>query len=718
MNKLFPIFGVALALAACTQSPSTSSVPTTTVQSPRVELPIIAPSKPARHLGLIKVTLSGLNGQTQNLSAKQVSVQQIPNQQSPSKPGLSAKSLTLPDPTIGLAAVSFGSFTIGNRGVDGVRYVSATLKISNTGSNPVSNLSFVAASISSPESSTIAGTAVAVLSKFDGSPITDPNIAQAIKPTHHMVFDGTGASVDPKQAHMQIWSPTETAALGISGIDLLNYGYVAQNRNGGRSIPVGTDTGLVTLSVKMPLQATASDDPFSVALLLLMLEDSETRVTQSLEEQNDNASVAVRAAALGGSLGVGGVPAVVNTMVGSSYPGVGRFVCNVQTASGVTPAYLASVGVGSVTLNGSLPITINAPTTLNIEVRDTSLNVLNNIPVNSLDFTTSDPNTVVVENGLLVPKGVGSDTVATNVCGTNSNPLTVNVTGSLLANEIEANNSTGDADALYASNKKVGLNSSITGAITPLGDKDFYRLDLPSTQVVHLETFDAVGNDCFGNGMTTSLRLYDASGVQKYLDNNSGILGCSSLIVPLNAGTHYVSVEETGNNASLAAYRLRVSTATDLGDLENEANTIPPAALLETNGSIATATPVPLTTETVIFGNHQQNTDADYYAITVSAGKSLRAETIEGDSSETCESDDIDSRLTLFRADGTAIADDDDFGRGFCSKIDGSGAAPLQAGAKQLPAGTYYLRVAASSFGTTQTGPKGQFNYRLVLELR
>jgi hypothetical protein len=470
----------------------------------------------------------------------------------------------------------------------------------------------------------------------------------------------------------------------------------------------------------MPLQATASDDPFSVALLLLMLEDSETRVTQSLEEQNDNASVAARAAALGGSLGAGGVPAVVNTILGSSYPGVGRFVCNVQTASGVTPAYLASVGVGGIVLDGSAQtISINAPTTLNVEVRDTSLNVLNNVPLNSLSFESSNPNTVRFENGILTPTGVGSTFVRVGVCDTiYSDFLTVNVTGTVLTNEVEANNSTGDADAIHASNKKVSPNSSINGAITPVGDKDFYRFDLPSAQVVHLETFDGVGNDCIDLGMTTTLRLYDASGVQKYSDLGSGILACSSLIVSLNAGTHYVSVEENGNDASLTAYRLRMSTATDLGDLENEANSIPPAVLLETNGSIATATPVPLTAETVIFGNHQQNTDADYYAFTVPAGKSLRAETIEGDSSETCESNGIDSRLTLFRADGTAIADDDDAGRGWCSKIDGSGAAPLQLGAKLLPAGTYYLRVAASFSTTTQTGPASQFNYRLVLELR
>jgi hypothetical protein len=48
--------------------------------------------------------------------------------------------------------------------------------------------------------------------------------------------------------------------------------------------------------------------------------------------------------------------------------------------------------------------------------------------------------------------------------------------------------------------------------------------------------------------------------------------------------------------------------------------------------------------------------------------------------------------------------------------IDGTGVTPLHAGAKNLPGGTYYLQVRASSF--SQSGVNGQFDYRLAITVR
>ena len=64
------------------------------------------------------------------------------------------------------------------------------------------------------------------------------------------------------------------------------------------------------------------------------------------------------------------------------------------------------------------------------------------------------------------------------------------------------------------------------------------------------------------------------------------------------------------------------------------------------------------------------------------------------------------------------LVDDDDQGRGYCSKIDGSGTTGANAGAHNLTAGIYYLQVRASSFSGTQTGPDGQFDYRLAVTVR
>jgi hypothetical protein len=95
----------------------------------------------------------------------------------------------------------------------------------------------------------------------------------------------------------------------------------------------------------------------------------------------------------------------------------------------------------------------------------------------------------------------------------------------------------------------------------------------------------------------------------------------------------------------------------------------------------------------------------------------VRLEIIEGDRAvETCESNGIDSRLTLFSPALVQLEDDDDAGRGFCSLLDGTGTAPLDPLAHTLAAGTYFVQVRASSF--SQAGAAGQFTYRLVATVR
>jgi hypothetical protein len=105
-------------------------------------------------------------------------------------------------------------------------------------------------------------------------------------------------------------------------------------------------------------------------------------------------------------------------------------------------------------------------------------------------------------------------------------------------------------------------------------------------------------------------------------------------------------------------------------------------------------------------------TDEDYFEITVPAGGSIRAEVVEG-GAETCESNEVDSTLTLFNGGGTVLAQDTDAGRGACSKIDGTGTMPANAGARALAAGKYYLRVSSPS----NMSP-GLFDYRLQVTVR
>lgn len=269
--------------------------------------------------------------------------------------------------------------------------------------------------------------------------------------------------------------------------------------------------------------------------------------------------------------------------------------------------------------------------------------------------------------------------------------------------EIEPNGTSAQADAtgIVATG-----NALFGGVIGNIGDQDRFRLDLAAPQVIRFETFSAVGV-CL-NGITTTLRIFNAAGAQLATDTNSGIANCSAIMFPLPAGTYYVQVEETGNNSAIPTYLLEIAVQTDTG-VETEPNEDLLSADLNLAGGGS---------ELYVFGDHSMEVDSDYYAIDVPvSGSSIRVEVIEGDRAiETCESNGVDSRVTLYNSAGVQLEDDDDSSRGFCSLIDGTGTVPLDAGAHNLAAGTYYVQVRASTFA--QASPAGQFIYRLAVTVR
>jgi hypothetical protein len=75
----------------------------------------------------------------------------------------------------------------------------------------------------------------------------------------------------------------------------------------------------------------------------------------------------------------------------------------------------------------------------------------------------------------------------------------------------------------------------------------------------------------------------------------------------------------------------------------------------------------------------------------------------------------MDSTLELYRGDGTLLADDDNGGRGRCSLLDGTGSAPRDQGAFDLPRRTYYLKVTAAGEGL---GAQRIFDYALRVVTR
>jgi cysteine-rich repeat protein len=271
--------------------------------------------------------------------------------------------------------------------------------------------------------------------------------------------------------------------------------------------------------------------------------------------------------------------------------------------------------------------------------------------------------------------------------------------------EIEPNGSVAEADA---NGIIISDDALFSGSITDVADElDFYRVEIASAPtVVRFELFTTFG-DC--DATTTTLRLRDAAGTQIVTDNISGIRSCSAILFPFEtAGVFYIQVEEAGTNANIPAYVLEANFQDDVG------------TEVEPNEDIATANiGLDGLDNVFIAGDHSVNTDSDFYAITVPAGKAIRAEIIEGNRAvETCEALGVDSRLTLFSAAGVQLVDDDDDGRGFCSLIDGTGTTPLDSAAKNNTGAdaVFFLQVRASGF--SQAGAAGQFIYRLALSVR
>lgn len=314
---------------------------------------------------------------------------------------------------------------------------------------------------------------------------------------------------------------------------------------------------------------------------------------------------------------------------------------------------------------------------------------------------------IVCGNGVLTPGAEECDdgnTVDSDSC---SNACRI-----IAVDELEVNDSVALANA---SPVQLTGDTKVRAAIALPGDVDVYRLTLAAEALVRFETFIGTYGDC--TAATTTLRLLDSGGAPVLVDPaSSGQGGCSLLLVPLPAGTYFIQVEETGNNAAIERYFLDVALPPTAG-VETEA-----AATMGQNDTVATATPVLLSAlDAWALGDHMQENDVDVWSITVPALSGVRAEIVEGDRAvETCESNDLDATLWLLDAMGNTIATDDDAGRGYCPRIDGlrspSSAAVFSLARNHTTAPvTMYLRVTRSPSGLLTPA---QFVYRLQVTVR
>ncbi|HET7187308.1 MAG TPA: VCBS repeat-containing protein [Gemmatimonadaceae bacterium] len=302
---------------------------------------------PAVLHGVLTVTIAGITSGTPHAAATRLG----PSDASRSLVPVAAGS----DEGIQLNALSASSFTKGVRGAGGQRYVSATFRVRNASTGavpyttPRTNLTLVAVGTSS----SLGATPVAEMLRFDGTPAS-PSIAPSIVPTGGVSLNPvTGVMESAGPDVLQVFTEAELAAMSASpGVtNVFPYGFVVRNASSTstRTLPANPDggqlDGIVTFAFRLPLQATAAEDPFTISVTVQAVDDSETRITQSVEEQSPTGIAAfdTRATALSATtrrLLAGGTSTAVS--------GVARF-CSVRTAgTAASPAgFLFPVSSGA-----------------------------------------------------------------------------------------------------------------------------------------------------------------------------------------------------------------------------------------------------------------------------------------------------------------------------------------------------------------------------------
>lgn len=193
-----------------------------------------------------------------------------------------------------LDPLTLSSFTYGERGNGGQRYLSATFRVRNASADGVpytdraNNVTLVAVATDA----TIGETPIARLRRFDGT-AAPASLADELRPTGAVAIDGEGRLNVQTADVLQAFTEAEAADLATAaGLDnVFPYGFMvrgperALDRRLGGNPPEEEFAGVVTLAFRVPLAADPADDPFEIRVMVLAVSDTESRITQSFEEQ-------------------------------------------------------------------------------------------------------------------------------------------------------------------------------------------------------------------------------------------------------------------------------------------------------------------------------------------------------------------------------------------------------------------------------------------------
>ncbi|MFN3266617.1 MAG: hypothetical protein ACK41E_07235 [Deinococcales bacterium] len=175
----------------------------------------------------------------------------------------------------------------------GVRYLTATFRVTNLDSEPLENISLRAIARRGNLGATAAFDVRAFpsLAFPEGEVFTDPSVAQRIVPLHGMQLGISVAEPDSSAADFQAYRPSESSSLeaaaqtaALLGADehVLDYGFVVKNGSS-RRIEAG-GTGLVSVSFRIPRRFDSLPKVFKFQVSFLLSTDSALRVSRALLE--------------------------------------------------------------------------------------------------------------------------------------------------------------------------------------------------------------------------------------------------------------------------------------------------------------------------------------------------------------------------------------------------------------------------------------------------
>lgn len=171
------------------------------------------------------------------------------------------------------------------------RYLSATFDIVNN--TPTSFNNLILHKVAVP-GVTIGGTGFSSVIRGNGTSVTDPAVVQKILPSAAMGLTQTGVAPIAGLGDLQ-WlargsaegTTVEAQAAAFTpplNVLALDYGFVARNSVGGRSIPSAGGTGQITLAYRLPKISPRASNPFTFTFYYVVTNQTLTYASQSVEE--------------------------------------------------------------------------------------------------------------------------------------------------------------------------------------------------------------------------------------------------------------------------------------------------------------------------------------------------------------------------------------------------------------------------------------------------